>query len=617
MAENGAHFSGEGHLIEGQIEDDPNKTIRPIVCDEDGHLIIDLDASTITIGTVDQGAAGTDPWSIKIDQTGTNNDVDATITNFPTNQDVTVTNGAGAAAVNIQDGGNSITVDGTVTTIPSGTQDVNIVSTITLPVSFPTPVPVSQEFPAQDILTNATLTTSGSIALNDVFQLSHEITVVVSVVGPVTGTLPTLQFTLWNVDQNGSVFDPAMSGVITTPIIPGTFLFTVRSPHLQLNWDITGTLPSFSGVNVSAIGTQSFDVQVVSGTVTALQGTSPWVVSGTVTTSPNVNIHDSAGNNLNSTGTSLNVNVTNTVPVTGPLTDTQLRASPVPISGTVTANLGTVDGLALDATLTNGTQKAQVVDGSGNVWGPRTGVGGVNYFPVINLEAASNGSAVALRTLQIGGSDGTNLRNISTDTTGKLNINNISGTISLPTGASTAALQTQPGVDIGDVTVNNAAGASAVNIQDGGNSITVDGSVAVTQSTSPWVVSGTVAATQSGTWNINNVSGTVSLPTGAATEATLATRLAGQATTSAVTRVASSTASQQLIASNASRKMLMFYNDSTGQQFIKFGTTASQTDFTVRMTTQSYYELPVPCYTGRVDVICTNSNGAIQVTELT
>lgn len=44
----------------------------------------------------------------------------------------------------------------------------------------------------------------------------------------------------------------------------------------------------------------------------------------------------------------------------------------------------------------------------------------------------------------------------------------------LPTGASTSALQTQPGVDIGDVTVNNATGASAVNIQDGGNSLTVD-----------------------------------------------------------------------------------------------------------------------------------------------
>ena len=78
--------------------------------------------------------------------------------------------------------------------------------------------------------------------------------------------------------------------------------------------------------------------------------------------------------------------------------------------------------------------------------------------------------------------------------------------------------------------------------------------IAVTQSTSPWVenvsqfggnnvVTGTgvsglgiprvtvsndsnILATQSGTWNINNISGTVSLPTGAATEATLATRLA-------------------------------------------------------------------------------------------
>lgn len=52
----------------------------------------------------------------------------------------------------------------------------------------------------------------------------------------------------------------------------------------------------------------------------------------------------------------------------------------------------------------------------------------------------------------------------------------------LPTGAATAALQTQPDVDIGDVTVNNASGAAAVNIQDGGNSITIDGTVSVSGS---------------------------------------------------------------------------------------------------------------------------------------
>jgi hypothetical protein len=40
-------------------------------------------------------------------------------------------------------------------------------------------------------------------------------------------------------------------------------------------------------------------------------------------------------------------------------------------------------------------------------------------------------------------------------------------------------LSANSGVDIGDVTINNAVGAGAVNIQDGGNSITVDGSVTV------------------------------------------------------------------------------------------------------------------------------------------
>jgi hypothetical protein len=64
----------------------------------------------------------------------------------------------------------------------------------------------------------------------------------------------------------------------------------------------------------------------------------------------------------------------------------------------------------------------------------------------------------------------------------------------LPAGAATSALQTQPGVDIGDVTVNNAAGGAAVNIQDGGNSITVDGPLTDAQlRATPVPVSGTVA----------------------------------------------------------------------------------------------------------------------------
>lgn len=50
-----------------------------------------------------------------------------------------------------------------------------------------------------------------------------------------------------------------------------------------------------------------------------------------------------------------------------------------------------------------------------------------------------------------------------------------------------------PGVDIGDVTVNNAAGASAVNIQDGGNSVTVDGTVTANAGTGDRSTVGNVA----------------------------------------------------------------------------------------------------------------------------
>lgn len=62
--------------------------------------------------------------------------------------------------------------------------------------------------------------------------------------------------------------------------------------------------------------------------------------------------------------------------------------------------------------------------------------------------------------------------------TGDNNIGNVDvASSALPTGAATSALQLPDGHN---VTVDNASGAAAVNIQDGGNSITVDGTVTVT-----------------------------------------------------------------------------------------------------------------------------------------
>ncbi len=77
-------------------------------------------------------------------------------------------------------------------------------------------------------------------------------------------------------------------------------------------------------------------------------------------------------------------------------------------------------------------------------------------------------------------------------------------------------------------------------------------------------ISGTVAATQSGTWNINNVSGTVSLPTGAATEATLATR-----------------ASEATLATRASETTLSALNTK-----VTLGSTAAATAISVNLSTR-------------------------------
>ena len=92
------------------------------------------------------------------------------------------------------------------------------------------------------------------------------------------------------------------------------------------------------------------------------------------------------------------------------------------------------------------------------------------------------------------------------------------GLTDVATQTTLAAINTKlvTGTDIGDVTINNAAGASAVNIQDGGNTITVDGTVAVTNAgitTIAGAVSGTemqvdvltLPAIPAGTNNIGDV----------------------------------------------------------------------------------------------------------------
>jgi len=104
------------------------------------------------------------------------------------------------------------------------------------------------------------------------------------------------------------------------------------------------------------------------------------------------------------------------------------------------------------------------------------------------------------------------------------------------------------------------------------------------------------AVTQSGTWTTN--------PTRPAT--------------STVTTVADAAANATLLAANANRLGASIQNDSSAVLYVKFGATASSTDYTVRMVQNSYFEVPF-WYTGRIDGIWASdpNDGAARITELT
>lgn len=87
--------------------------------------------------------------------------------------------------------------------------------------------------------------------------------------------------------------------------------------------------------------------------------------------------------------------------------------------------------------------------------------------------------------------------------------------------------------------------------------------------------------------------------------------------TSTLTNVAASASSVTVLASSATRRGASFYNDSTAACYLKMGITASTSSFTVKILGGGFYEIPQPCYTGRLDAIWDSATGNMRVTELT
>lgn len=175
---------------------------------------------------------------------------------------------------------------------------------------------------------------------------------------------------------------------------------------------------------------------------------------------------------------------------------------------------------------------------------------------------------------------------------GSWNIVNVSGTISLPTGASTAAKQPALGTagtassDV--ISIQGIASMTPLQIADNGGSLTVDG---------------TVAATQSGTWNIgtvttvSTVSSITTLPARTATADAITAKLATDSIQNGLTALtpkfatisASSSGNTTVVTAVTSKKIrvLRFTLISNGSVNVKFRSSTAG-DLTGAMPTQQY-----------------------------
>lgn len=252
---------------------------------------------------------------------------------------------------------------------------------------------------------------------------------------------------------------------------------------------------------------------------------------------------------------------------TGGLTDTQLRATAVPVSGTVTAS----------GPLTDTQLRATAVPVSGTVTTTPPANASTNVAQVAGTAADTNSGVKSAGTLRVV---------LATDQpalTNKLLVTPDS--VALPANQSVNVAQ------INGVTPLMGAG----NTGTGSPRVTIatdQAAVPVSLASVP-----SHAVTNAGTFAVQNTPAVAAAAT--------------------LTNVASSATNVTVLASNASRKQATVYNDSTQILYLKFGATASATSHTIQMVAASYYELPQPVYTGILDGLWASANGNARVTELT
>lgn len=254
---------------------------------------------------------------------------------------------------------------------------------------------------------------------------------------PVSGTFwqatQPVSGTFWQATQPVSIASTVAVSAASLPL-PSGAATAAKQPALGTAGTASADVLSIQGIaGMTAVKVDgSASTQPVSGTVSVsnFPGTQP--VSGTVTAnigtsgslaldatltggSQKTKLVDSAGTNVAtiSAGGALKVdNSAVTQPVSGtfwqatqPVSGTFWQATQ-PVSGTVTANIGTSGSLALDATLTGGSQKAIIrggAKGSTSATDVTSTASGGNHQPLDVVIYDTSGNAIT----SFGGSGGT------------------------------------------------------------------------------------------------------------------------------------------------------------------------------------------------------------------
>lgn len=79
-------------------------------------------------------------------------------------------------------------------------------------------------------------------------------------------------------------------------------------------------------------------------------------------------------------------------------------------------------------------------------------------------------------------------------------------------------------------------------------------------------------------------------------------------------RVGTSVVAATLFAATARANARLVYNEAAAVLYVKFGATASATDYTVAVPASGYYELPMPVYSGLVTGTLASGTGNAQCT---